>query len=133
MQILIDTQVLIWFQLNHPNLGKYALDLIADKENTIYVFDISLYEIAIKQTIGKLSNFDVEIQDISSVAKADGFIFLPLTHDVITAYSKVPFYDSHRDPFDRLIIATAKVHDLAIISADDKFDLYRQYVSIISI
>jgi len=85
MEILIDTQVLIWFQVNHPHLGETALRLVTDPNNTIYVSDISLYEIAIKQSIGKLTDFNVDIRDIVTVGKEDGFNFIPLNHDVIDA------------------------------------------------
>lgn len=131
MEILIDTQILIWFQLNHPNLGKTAVKLIADQNNTIYVSDVSLYEIVIKQTIGKLADFDVDIQDIITIGKDEGFNFIPINHDVIAAYVGVPLYDGHRDPFDRLIIATAKENGLILLSADEKFELYKDYVSLI--
>lgn len=133
MEILIDTQVLIWFQVNHPNLGKTAVRLITDPNNTIYVSDISLYEIAIKQTIGKLADFNVDIRDIVTVGKEDGFNFIPLNHDAIAAYVNIPLHDGHRDPFDRLIIATAKMSGLTLLSADEKFELYEDYVSLIKL
>ncbi|WP_262245732.1 type II toxin-antitoxin system VapC family toxin [Parapedobacter soli] len=131
MQILIDTQILIWFQLNHPNLRATALELITDSKHTIYVSDISLYEITIKQTISKLPDFNVDITDIITVGKEDGFNFIPLSHETIAEYAQVPLHENHRDPFDRMIIATAKAHDLAILSTDEKFEGYQHYVPII--
>src|SRR3546814_9937075 len=80
MELLIDTQVLIWFQLNHPSLSKTALEVLTNPGNTIYVSDISLYEITIKQTIGKLSDFNVDVADIIAVGKENGFDFLSLNH-----------------------------------------------------
>ena len=132
MDILIDTQILIWFQINHPDLGKTALESIKNLNNTIYVSDVSLYEIAIKQTIGKLTNLTVSIQDVISVAMSDDFRFIPLDHSAISAYSDVPLHDEHRDPFDRLIIATAKVNRLTLLSADQKFQLYTDYIPLIT-
>ncbi|MEC3879737.1 type II toxin-antitoxin system VapC family toxin [Parapedobacter flavus] len=131
MEILLDTQILIWFQLNHPNLKDATTELITDRKNTIYVSDISLYEITIKQTIGKLSDFAIDISDIITVGKEDGFNFIPLSHETIATYADVPLHDNHRDPFDRMIIATAKAHGLAIVSTDEKFEWYRHYVPII--
>ncbi|WP_257670976.1 type II toxin-antitoxin system VapC family toxin [Parapedobacter tibetensis] len=133
MEVLIDTQILIWFQLNHPNLGKNAIEVLTNRRNTIYVSDISLYEITIKQTIGKLMDFDIDIMDIVSVGKEDGFTFIPLSHDGLATYVDVPLHENHRDPFDRLIIATAKANNLTIVSADEKFDLYKHYVSLIKV
>jgi len=133
MEILIDTQVLIWFQLDHRNLGKIAKKLLIDRNNTIYVSDISLYEIAIKQTIGKLANFDIDIQDIITIGKDDGFNFITLDHGAIAAYISIPVHSEHRDPFDRLIIATAKKNGLTLLSADEKFELYKDYISLIKL
>src|SRR3546814_7099797 len=133
MELLIDTQVLIWFQLNHPSLIKTALEVLTNPVNTIYVSDISLYEITIKQTIGKLSDFNVYVADIIAVGKENGFDFLSLNHSAIAAYASVPLHDNHRDPFDRMIIAVAKAHDLTVVSADEKFELYKYYVPLIKI
>src|SRR5690606_2616335 len=116
---------------DHPNLGETTAQLLTDRKNTIYVSDISLYEITIKQTIRKLSDFDVDISDIITVGKEDGFNFIPLSHEVLAAYADVPLHENHRDPFDRMIIATAKAHDLAILSTDEKFEGYQHYVPII--
>ena len=67
MRLLIDTQILIWFQLDHPALDQYTTKLLVNTANDIFVSDISLYEIAIKQTIGKLNDFRVDINDIIEV------------------------------------------------------------------
>lgn len=131
MEILVDTQILIWFQLDHGHLSKNARELVIDRRNKIHVSDISLYELVIKQSIGKLENFDVDVRDIIGIAESDGFNFIPIDHETITTYREVPFYDQHRDPFDRLLVATAKRKNLMLLSADNKLSLYQDYINLI--
>ena len=131
MRYLIDTHILIWFQLNDKRLSSEIYAIIVNTENTIFVSDISLYEIAIKQKIGKLPEFDATIDDIILVAKQDKFRFLPITHQHISTYNSVPIFDNHRDPFDRLIIASALTENLTIISTDEKFKLYLPDIQLI--
>ena len=131
MRLLIDTQILIWFQLNHPHLKKSVVELLTDLKNDIFVSDISLFEIAIKQTVGKLTDFQVNIQDVISVAKEDGFTFLPLSHEHINSYGQVPLFADHRDPFDRIIISAARFEKMAVVSADEKFIQYKDYLELI--
>jgi PIN domain nuclease of toxin-antitoxin system len=131
VQLLIDTQILIWFQLGYPQLNPIVAELLSDRSNEIYVSDISLYEITIKQTIGKLNELPVNLEDIIAVAKQDDFRFLPVSQKQLLNYRDVPLHSTHRDPFDRLIISVAKTENLPLISADTKFDLYKDYIQLI--
>ena len=132
MSYLIDTQILIWFQLFDTKLKPEIYELITDDEDTIFVSQVSLFEIAIKQKIGKLSELDKRIGDLITLIKKDGFEILPIKNEHIVAYNDVPlFADQHKDPFDRLIIATAISENLPIISADEKFKLYGSLINLI--
>lgn len=131
MQLLIDTQILIWFQLGHSKLNPTISEILSDRRNDIYVSDLSLYEITIKQSIGKLANFMISLEDVIAVAAQDDFRFLPLSHKHLLNYGNVPFIQDHRDPFDRLLISTAKSENLPLISADTKFDYYKNYIQLI--
>ena len=64
-------------------------------------------------------------------AQQDGFNELPIANKHISAYEQVPFFEQHRDPFDRLILATALTENWPVISADEKFQLYNDIVEII--
>ena len=130
MKVLIDTQILIWYQLNDPKLHTNVYDLLTRLENTIYVSQISLVEIAIKQKIGKLPELDVSISTLANLIEQDGFIVLPLQIKHIEAYSEIPLFPEHRDPFDRLLLATAFSENIPIVSSDGNFELYKQYVQI---
>ena len=131
MKYIIDTHILIWFQLNDKQLEANIYDILTNPSNKIFVSDISLYEIAVKKKINKLPDFVATIDDIVLVAKRDKFKFLPIAHKHFLGYDLVPFFNYHKDPFDRLIIATALSENLTIISADEKFKFYLPHVQLI--
>lgn len=132
MTFLIDTQILIWFQLNDAKLKKSIVEILGDFENTIYVSQVSLLEIAVKQSIGKLPELTKSIQLLTNLIQSDGFEILAIKNDHISTYHKVPLFENHRDPFDRLLIATALSENINLISADEKFKLYSALVNLIS-
>jgi PIN domain nuclease of toxin-antitoxin system len=132
MECILDTQIIIWFQLFEKKLSSSIYELLADTKNTIFVSQISLFEIAIKQKTGKLPELDKPIEEIIELIKNDGFKILSIKNSHIIAYHSVPFFaDLHKDPFDRLLIATALFENLPIISADEKFRLYDSIVTLI--
>jgi len=124
MRLLIDTQILIWWQLNDGKLNSATRELMAEPDNTIYVSPISLIEIAIKQKLGKLPELEVPVATLADLIEADGFDLLPLKTGHIQAYADIPLLPDHRDPFDRLLLAVAFHENTPIISADGNFDLY---------
>lgn len=131
MRYLIDTQILIWFQLNDSKLKPDIKNILTDATNTIFVSDVSLFEIVTKKKINKLPNLSASLDDLILVAKQDKFRFLPMSQSYIANYETLPFFDHHKDPFDRLIIATALMENLPIISADEKFKLYLPMIQLI--
>jgi PIN domain nuclease of toxin-antitoxin system len=124
MVYLIDTQILIWFQLNDSQLKPAIYNIIIDVNNTIIVSDVSLYEIAIKQKIKKLPDLLASLEDIITVANEDGFSFLAISHSHLKYYENVPLLAEHKDPFDRLLIAVALAENITLISSDEKFVQY---------
>ena len=132
MKILIDTQILIWYQLYDTKLHANIYDLLTQVENTVYVSQISLVEIAIKQKIGKLPELDASISTLASLIEQDGFVLLPLQIRHIEAYSEIPLFPEHRDPFDRLLLATAFSENIPMVSSDENFELYKQQVQVLN-
>jgi PIN domain nuclease of toxin-antitoxin system len=131
MRVLIDTQILIWYELNDPKLNANIYDLLTRVENIVYVSQISLVEIAIKQKTGKLPELDVSIGTLASLIEHDGFVILPLQTKHIEAYSEIPLFPAHRDSFDRLLLATAFSENMPIVSSDGNFALYKQDVHVL--
>ncbi|GGI24767.1 type II toxin-antitoxin system VapC family toxin [Pedobacter mendelii] len=121
---LLDTHFLIWFQENNPKIPEVVMETIQNNENTIYFSQISLFEIAIKQILGKLIHFYITVEDISTQALKDVFTFIPLENPAIFNYGSICLLNEHRDLFDRLIISTVIQKEATLLSADEKFKFY---------
>ena len=89
-------------------------------------------EISIKLKLGKLPDFIVSIEYITNQLLSDGFTILPVLNNHIFSYQSIPFFEDHRDPFDRFLLATALSEQIPIISADEKFVLYRPLITVIN-
>ena len=131
MDYLLDTQIIIWALEDNPKLKTSLRILIEDSNNQIFVSQFSLLELSIKLKLNKLPEFIISIDFFADQFFADGFASLPIKNDHIYAYQSVPFFDEHRDPFDRYLLATALAEQIPIISADEKFLLYQPLVNII--
>lgn len=131
MKLLLDTQVLIWFQLNEAQLPERTRLIIEDSANEIFVSQLSFMEITIKQVVNRLPTFAVLTEELVDTVKTDGFIIIPVSLAHITAYREIPFFEDHRDPFDRLILATALAEKMPVISADEQFKRYQEIVDVI--
>lgn len=131
MQYLLDTQILIWALEDNPRLKSKHRGLLENPDNTVLVSQFSLMEISIKLKLGKLPEFIVSIEHITNQLLSDGFTILPILNNHIFSYQSIPFFENHRDPFDRFLLATALSEQIPIISVDENFSLYRTMVSVI--
>jgi len=131
MKLLIDTQILIWYQLYDSKLHANIYDLLTRLDNNVYVSQISLVEMAIKQKIGKLPELDATISTLASLIEQDGFFVPPLQTQHIEAYNEIPLVPEHRDPFGSLLLATAFSKNMPIVLADGNFERYKQYVQVL--
>jgi len=118
MKNILDTHAIIWF-LNGEKLTAKTKELIVNGEN--YVSVVSLWEVAIKMNIGKYS-YDGGFSAFKELVKNNGFIVLPLEDEYMEKLFELPLI--HRDPFDRLIIATALAEELTIITIDENIQKY---------
>ena len=122
MKYLLDTHSLIWFIEGDVKLSLHARQLMDDEANELFVSVGSLWEMAIKFSIGKL-NLGRPFAEMFPQQLTDNSIeILGITVDHLRIVCDLPFH--HRDPFDRLIIAQAVVERLPIISVDAVFDGY---------
>ena len=131
MDILVDTQILVWsFDINSP-LNSAHKQLLEDASNNIFVSQISLMELAIKKNIDKLPDFVPTIEDVKTQLLSNGFELLNLADEHIFEYQNLPLFKEHRDPFDRFLISVAKSENLVIMTTDQKFGLYSSIVQIV--
>ena len=128
---LLDTHCLIWFQENSPKIPSNTMEILQDPINTIFFSQISLFEITIKQKIGKLPQFIATIEEVINQALIDGFTFLPIKNSHLFLYNTIPLFEKHRDPFDRLLLSTALSEGFTLLSADSNFNLYTAIVKVI--
>lgn len=113
MKYLLDTHALLWYLLDDANLSKTAHSIIDYGE--CYYSKVSLWEIAIKQAIGKLK-YKESIPSISRLCWQEQFINLSVTENHFERIKTLPFI--HNDPFDRLLISQAQCENLTIITCD---------------
>jgi PIN domain nuclease of toxin-antitoxin system len=122
VKILLDTHAFLWFIEDSPKLSTAARSVIEDGFNEPLLSVASLWEMAIKVSIGKLDlkkPFETFVPDQMDL---NGFDQLAISFPHIAAVAKLPFH--HRDPFDRLLVAQALVEGMPVVSADDLLDAY---------
>lgn len=118
--MLIDTHALLWFLNNESRLPNSIRQQIESTE-FVFVSIASIWEIAIKVSIGKLTLLS-PLETIQLNMIALNIQVLPISFEDTKCYVNLPLH--HRDPFDRMLIAQAINHSLAIVSADTTFDAY---------
>lgn len=121
MNLLLDTHTFLWFVNDDPRLSTAAAALL-ESDNTVLLSIASLWEIAIKVSIGKLSLSQPFAQFISEQLALNDITVLPIRVVDCHQLIRLPFY--HRDPFDRIIIAQAQVEGIPVVSVDTAFDAY---------
>jgi len=122
VRLLLDTHSFLWFIGGGANLSPKARALIEDANNQPFLSMASLWEMAIKLSIGKLSLGQPFETLIPEQMKLNGIELLQIEMPHIVAVASLPFH--HRDPFDRLLIAQATVEQMPIVSGDPAFDSY---------
>ena len=113
MKYILDTHALLWYLNDDENLSEKAHKII-DTEDCFYC-KVSLWEIAIKQSLGKLK-YKSSIPEIVEMCRQENFLSIPVTENHIEQIKTLDFI--HRDPFDRLLIAIAQSENLTIITRD---------------
>jgi PIN domain nuclease of toxin-antitoxin system len=118
--LLLDTHAFIWFSEDSPKLPVSVKQAIEDADH-VYLSIASLWEIAIKTSLGKLPLL-VPYADIERQLPHMGIELMPISFADTTHLLTLPFH--HRDPFDRLLIAQAIARQMVLVSADGEFGPY---------
>ena len=121
MVILLDTHYVLWSLSGDKRISKAVMDLVEDPEQQVKVSMASIWEIAIKHSLGKLrlqGDLPVTLGNI----RALGFELLAIEAEHILTLASLPHH--HRDPFDRMLIAQAKHKGMHLLTADPHFKLY---------
>jgi len=122
MRYLLDTHAFLWYFWDSKDLSECASEIIENNTVEKYISIASLWEFSIKYSMGKLT-FDGGLTHLWEMLSKNGFIILPITQSQLeTLIAELPLH--HRDPFDRLIIATAKAEDMTIVTIDENIHKY---------
>jgi len=118
MNVLLDTHTLLWWLDDNPTLSREACNIISDGKNVVFMSAASIWEIRIKESIGKI---DIPL-NFKEILEKQPFEVLSITSEHAHAIKELPLI--HRDPFDRMLIAQGKIEKLAIITRDSFFSEY---------
>ena len=122
MRYLLDTHTFLWFLTDDKRLSSRAKGIIEDINNVIFLSSASVWELSIKSSIGKIKFF-VSLEEIINTAmNVYDFKHLPITIQHSLEVGKLPLY--HRDPFDRVLIAQARVENMILITCDSYMKQY---------
>lgn len=122
MRVLIDTQALFWAVTGDRRLSKRAHSVLASFDNEVFVSAASVWEVCTKFRLGRLPDAAELFSDFVRVVEQLGFHPLPISIEHAQRAGNLP--GSHRDPFDRMLIAQAQAENVALISNERLFDSY---------
>ncbi|MEO5972155.1 MAG: type II toxin-antitoxin system VapC family toxin [Sphingomicrobium sp.] len=122
MRVLLDSHALIWALGDDPALGRQARDVLADQEVEKLVSGASAMEIMIKYRKGRLPQAEALARDFKGVLGQLDCVPLAISfdHSLLAGALDIP----HKDPFDRLLIAQARVERVPIVSNETLFDAF---------
>ena len=121
MDYILDTHVLLWSMFESVKLSQSAQEILIDRKSRRFVSISSMWEIAIKNRIGKLP-LPNDLAGVFSTVEKRGYGVLGIDQQHIEIYNTLPLL--HRDPFDGIIVATAFLEDMTIITADENIHKY---------
>ena len=127
MNYLLDTHYILWTLFEPHRIKNKILRIFKAADDVKLVSGISLWEISLKYSIGKLDLSGTNPEEIHEKISESGFEIVPVDNMILASYYKLPKNDNHKDPFDRLLIWQAMVNDFVFITADKTIEQYIQY------
>jgi len=124
MSLLLDTHVVLWWLTDDATLSN-DIKARLDHDPDVYLSPATVWEVAIKQAIGKL----LEPANLPERIRDSGFRELHLTSEHAIAAGRLPLI--HRDPFDRMLVAQAQCEDLTLVTRDS--DIHKYEVSVLAV
>ena len=122
MRLLLDTHAFLWWLAGNRRLSPAARRAVDDTSNDVVVSAATAWEITTKHRVGKLPEAEAVALDVTGSIASQGFDELAITVADAERAGRLP--GSHRDPFDRMLIAQALAHNLTVVSVDAVFDGY---------
>lgn len=127
MRLLLDTHLVLWWEAGSPKLP-HEVKLLVDQADVVFVSRASLWEVAIKVSIGKLR---LDIEKFATSVVNTGFEWLDIRHAHLITVAALPLFNDHKDPFDRLLVAQSQSEPLLFLTADQKLARYGETVRVL--
>lgn len=127
MKILLDTHTFLWFIAGDLQLDAYARQLVEEADNERYLSVVSVWEITIKSSLGRLTVPTPPTTLIREHVWANAIDLLAITPEHFDTLHTLPYY--HKDPFDRLLIAQAMQEEMLLVTKDRAFSSYNVQVT----
>jgi PIN domain nuclease of toxin-antitoxin system len=121
LKLLLDTHALLWWLLDDAELPPSARRAI-ERADVVRVSAASIWEVAIKQRLGKLPELALAVAELPGLVRQSGFVPLAIDERHAAAVASLPLH--HRDPFDHLLIAQAQIEQLTLVSRDPQLTAY---------
>lgn len=121
MNLLLDTHLLLWAAGQPDRLSAPASHMLSNGRNTVHFSVVSLWEIAIKRTLGR-RDFQADARQLRRGLLEHGYSELPLTGPHAVSIDRLP--NLHKDPFDRMLIAQAEAEGFVLLTADKELEAY---------
>ena len=128
MNFLLDTHILIWAAISPHKISSELASLISDPSNHLYFSSASIWEISIKESLGK-RDFKISSRKLHDGLIENGYIEIKVSALHVMEVIKLPFI--HRDPFDRILVATAIWENMPLLTNDSKLSPYHSLVRVL--
>lgn len=127
-RLLLDTHLLLWWLADDPRLPPSLPERILQPTAEVFVSQASLWEMAIKRSLGRLQ---VDLEELERLVPQQGFHWLPIRNAHLLAVAALESDGEHRDPFDRLLICQSQVEPLLLLTADSQLKRYGDTVIVL--
>ena len=122
MSFLLDTQIVVWLGVASRQVPERIRSLLSNPDDELFVSSVSVWEIAAKHQLGKLSLPLPPAAFVQQILSDFGALSLPFTQSHALQIRELP--SIHRDPFDRMLVCQARVEGLTLVTSDDAIRRY---------
>ena len=120
-RLLLDTHLVLWWLNGDPRLPQPVVERVQAAEAEVFVSQASLWEMAIKVSIGRLR---VDLPELERQVPLQGFRWLPIRTTHLLAVAELESDGDHRDPFDRLLVCHSRTEPMLLLTADRQLGRY---------
>ncbi len=120
-RLLLDTHLVLWWLNGDPRLPQQVMERVQAEQAEVFVSQASLWEMAIKASIGRLQ---VDLLELERQVPLQGFCWLPISNAHLLAVGDLETDGVHRDPFDRLLVCQSRVEPMLLLTVDTQLRSY---------